>query len=105
MVGNAGAEAIVRRWTHVADGHELLVTPEHTHGLVGLLLRTAAYLFRLRRHKDDAGAVQFLLGRIEARDSAGLPTRRSGHGEVGLPSRFARQDAGRFRAGRGDSLA
>lgn len=55
------------------DGHEFLMTPEHVRGLAGLLLRAAAFVFRLRRCKDGADAVQFPLARIEARDSASLP--------------------------------
>lgn len=55
------------------DGHELLMTPEHVTGLVGLFLLAAAFLQRFRRRKTDTDLVQFPLAHIEARDSAGQP--------------------------------
>lgn len=55
------------------DGHELLMTPEHSRGLAGLLLLAAAYWLRFRRRKDNPDVVRFPLAHIEARDSAGQP--------------------------------
>lgn len=55
------------------DGHELLVTPEHAHGIAGFFLLVAALLLRLRRRRNGR-ALQLPPGaRIEARDSAGAP--------------------------------
>jgi len=55
------------------DGHELLVRPEHAAGLVGLLLIAAAFLWKIRRRRDDAVVQLPPRARIEARDSRGEP--------------------------------
>lgn len=55
-----------------ADGHELLVRPEHAVGIVAVLLGLAAFFSKLRRR--NRGEVQLPPRiRIEARDSTGQP--------------------------------
>lgn len=54
-----------------ADGHELLVSPEHARGVAALFLGVAAFFLKHRRQRD-ADAVQLPpRARIEARDAAG----------------------------------
>ncbi len=56
-----------------ADGHELLVLPEHARGVAAFLLNAAAFFLKHRRN-PGAGSVQFPpRARIEARDAAGHP--------------------------------
>lgn len=56
-----------------ADGHELLVTPEHAHGIAAVFLLIAALFLRLRRRREGDGVQLPPRAHIEARDSAGLP--------------------------------
>lgn len=55
------------------DGHELLVRPEQAAGLVGLLLIAAAFVWKLRRHREGSVVQLPPRARIEARDSSGHP--------------------------------
>lgn len=56
-----------------ADGHELLVRPEHAVGVVAVLLGLAAFFSKLRR-RSGGDVVQLPPRiRIEARDSSGQP--------------------------------
>jgi hypothetical protein len=55
-----------------ADGHEVLLRPEHVGGLAALFLVCALFFLRLRRRPDEVIQLPPRT-RIEARDSHGHP--------------------------------